>query len=37
MNLKLPLKKPKLLQTEIMDEPSSRVAVRLTMDIEVGN
>jgi len=37
MNLKLPSKKPKLLQTEITDEPGSRVAVRPTTDIEVGN
>jgi len=37
MNLKLPSKKPKLLQTEIVDEPGSRVAVRPTTDIEAGN
>ena len=28
---------PKLLQTEIMDGPGSRVAMRSTIDIEAGN
>ena len=37
INLKLPLKKSKILQTEIVDGPGLSVAVRLTIDIETGN
>ena len=36
-NFKLLSKKPKLLQTEIVDEPGLRVAVRPTTDMEAGN
>lgn len=34
MSVKLPLKKPRLLQTETVGDPGSSVAVRPTVDIE---
>ena len=36
MSVKLPSKKPRLLQTETVGDPGSSVAVRPTIDIEEG-
>ena len=36
MSVKLPSKKPRLLQTETVGNPGSRVAVRPTIEIKVG-